>query len=210
MLIKKLFLSLLAAIALTACSNDPEYHGLTPGQKEAYGKAIAGEYDGTYIIIMLHNDGSNYTEKVQNVQMTITDQTMHSVQFHDFPVSMLSKLVANPALAEALATAPNADFMADYRFYSMPNSDDVNWGFELANVPLTLHYSGADHHLLLRLSSGVYCELTKASLDAGTPFAHLGGLQFDVTGIYEGDTLVQALDGWQDNNRFIAYFQLNK
>ncbi len=85
-IMRKLFFGILTALILAACSSDPVYHGMTPQQKEDYSKAIAGEYTGTYIII--YNSGLNDAKavKVENSQMTITDQTMHSVCFHNYPV----------------------------------------------------------------------------------------------------------------------------
>ena len=145
----------------------------------------------------------------QQKQMTITDQTMHSVCFHDYPVSQLSGVVADSALAEALASAPNVDFQADYHFYDMQDNGDANWGFEPAAIPLTLHYGGTDHHLVLKLNSRAYFLLSKASLDAGKPFANQSVFQFAVAGIYEGHTLLQAFDDWQDNSpEYLTYFQL--
>lgn len=210
--IRKLFFALLAALTFAACSSDPVFHGMTTEQKEDYAKAIAGEYKGTYVII--YNDGSSDTKavKVEGAQMTVTDLTMHSVCFHDYPVSLLSQVVTDRALAEALASAPNVDFLADYRFYSLQDNGDVNWVFESAAIPLTLHYGGTDHHLMLRLSSQTYFHLSKASLDAGKPFAYQGVFQFTVDGIYEGDTLLQSFDSiWQDNGtEYLTYFQVGE
>ena len=209
-MMRKLFFGLLTALTLAACSSDPVYHGMSPQQKEDYSKAIASEYTGTYIII--YNDGRSDAKaiKVENSQMTITDQTMHSVCFHNYPVSQLSSVVVDPALAEAMACAPNVDFLADYRFYDMLDNGDAHWGFEPAAIPLTLHYGGADHHLVLKLNSQTYFLLSKASLDAGKPFAHQNVFQFAVEGIYEGHTLLQAFDDWQDNApEYLTYFQLD-
>ena len=116
---RKLFFALLVALTFAACSSDPVFHGMTTKQKEDYAKAIAGEYKGTYVII--YNDGGSDTKAVkkEGVQMTVTDLTMHSVCFHDYPVSLLSNVVEDRALAEALAGAPNVDFLVDYRFYSL-------------------------------------------------------------------------------------------
>ena len=80
--------------------------------------------------------------------MTITDQTMHSVCFHNYPVSQLSTVVSDPDLAGALASAPNVDFLANYRFYDLQDNGDVSWGFEPAAIPITLHYGGADEFRL--------------------------------------------------------------
>ena len=149
---KRLFFGLLTALILAACSSDPVYYGMTPQQKEDYSKAIAGEYTGTYVILYNDGGGDDKAVKIKNSQMTITDQTMHSVCFHDYPVSQLSGVVADSVLAEALASAPNVDFQADYHFYDMQDNGDANWGFEPAAIPLTLHYGGADHHLVLKLT----------------------------------------------------------
>ena len=209
---RKLFFALLAALIFEACSSDPVFHGMTTKQKEDYAKAIAGEYKGTYVII--YNDGGSDTKAVkkEGVQMTVTDLTMHSVCFHDYPVSLLSNVVADRALAEALAGAPNVDFLADYRFYDLQDNGDTHWGFEPAAIPLTLHYGGTDHHLMLKLNSQTYFLLTKADLDAGKPFANQSVFQFDVAGIYEGNTLLQDFDdSWQDNEfGYLTYFQLNE
>lgn len=209
---RKLFFALLAALTFAACSSDPVFHGMTTKQKEDYAKAIAGEYKGTYVII--YNDGGSDTKavKVEGAQMTVTDLTMHSVCFHDYPVSLLSNVVEDRALAEALASAPNVDFLVDYSFYNLQDNGDVNWGFESAAIPLTLHYGGANHHLMLKLSSSAFFLLTKASLDAGKPFANQGVFQFAADGIYEGDTLLQGFDGiWQDSvPEYLTYFQLDK
>jgi len=207
---RKLFFALLTVLTLAACSSDPVYHGMTTEQKEAYGKAVAGKYEGTYVIIYNNDSSDDKKAKIENAQMTITDQTTHSVLFHDFPVSLLSKVVTDPALADALVSAPNVDVMGDYRFYDLQDNGDVHWGFELATIPLTLHYGGVDHHLLLKPSTSVYLGLTKADLDGGTPFANQRVFEIDVVGIYEGDTLLQALDGWKSNNAFLTYFQLDR
>ena len=120
---KRLFFGLLTALILTACSSNPEFYGMTPQQKEDYSKAIAGEYTGTYVILYNDGGGDEKSVKIKNSQMTITDQTMHSVCFHDYPVSQLSGVVADSALAEALASAPNVDFQADYHFYDMQDNE---------------------------------------------------------------------------------------
>ena len=188
-MMRKLFFGLLTALILAACSSDPVYHGMTPQQQENYSKAIAGEYKGTYVII--YNDDGSDTKAVkkEGVQMTVTDLTMHSVCFHDYPVSLV-------------------DFLVDYRFYNLQDNGDVNWGFEPAAIPLTLHYGGADHHLVLKLNSQTYFLMSKASLDAGKPFANQSVFQFTVDGIYEGHTLLQAFDDWQDNSaEYLTYFQ---
>lgn len=211
-MMRKIFFALLAALTFAACSSDPVFHGMTTKQKEDYAKAIAGEYKGTYVIIF--NDGGSDTKagKVEGAQMTVTDLTMHAVCFHDYPVSQLSNVVADRALAEALASAPNVDFLADYRFYDMQDNGDVNWGFEPAAIPLTLHYGGAAHHLVLKLNFKTFILLSKANIDAGKPFANQSVFQFTVEGIYEGDTLLQTLDDiWQESeHEFLTYFQLNE
>ena len=92
---KRLFFGLLTTLTFAACSSDPVYYGMTPQQKEDYSKAIAGEYTGTYVILYNDGGGDEKSVKIKNSQMTITDQTMHSVCFHDYPVSQLSGVVAD-------------------------------------------------------------------------------------------------------------------
>jgi hypothetical protein len=62
---------------------------------------------------------------------------------------------------------------------------------------------------VLKLNSRAYFLLSKTSLDAGKPFANQSVFQFAVAGIYEGHTLLQAFDDWQDNSpEYLTYFQL--
>ena len=76
---KRLFFGLLTTLTFAACSSDPVYYGMTPQQKEDYSKAIAGEYTGTYVILYNNGGSEDKAVKIENSQMTITDQAMHSV-----------------------------------------------------------------------------------------------------------------------------------
>lgn len=201
----------LVLLALVSCSSDPVYHGMTTQQKENYAKAVSGEYAGTYAII--YSDGSSDAKasKIEGAQVTITDNTLQSVYFHDFPISRLSLVVKDPALAEALASHPNIDLTATYHFYDLQDNGDVSWGYNDFTVPLTLHTGDNVRHLLLKVSSSSYCLLTKENLDAGTPFASQPSFDLQFDGIYEGSTLIEDFSLWQDENvLFFALFQLDK
>lgn len=201
----------LAILALASCSSDPIFHGMTTQQKEHYAKAVSGEYTGTYAII--YSDGSSDTksEKIEGAQVTISDQTMQSVFFHNFPVSRLSLVVKDPALAEALASLPGIDLTATYRFFDLQDNGDVSWGYNDFTIPLTLHVDDADRHLLLKVSNAsTYYRLTKANMDAGTPFANQGSFELQFDGIYEGSTPIEDFSVWQDGNAaFLVFFQID-
>ena len=202
------------ATILVACSSDPVNHGMTAKQKETYSQAIAGTYTGTYVTI--YNVGDNDSESVkvkeEGAEITVTDQTMHSVVLHDYPVNLISRVVDNPELAEALSGMPDMDIVVNYHFYNMQDNGDVSWGFKPTAMPITLEYGGAAHHLILKLWSKVYLQLTKANLDAHAPFADGCVFQFDIEGIYEGNTLVEDLDFvWRNNGKdFLTYFQFDR
>ena len=212
MKIMKSILISLAVMALTSCSNSPVFHGMTNQQKENYAKAVAGEYTGTYTVV--YSDGSSDDTKAiktEGAQVTITDNTLQSVFFHDFPISRLSLVVKDPALAEALASHPNIDLTATYRFYDLQDNGDVNWSYNDFTVPLTLHIGDAVRHLLLKASTSIYFYLTKKNLDAGTPFANQRSFELRFDGIYEGSTLVEDFSLWKDEHiLFFALFQLDK
>ena len=201
----------LALLALTSCSSSPVFHGMTNQQKADYAKAVSGEYTGTYEII--YSDGSNDTKavKIEGAQVTISDQTMQSVFFHAFPVSRLSLVVKDPALAEALASHPNIDLTATYRFFDMQDNGDVNWGYNDFTIPLTLHVGDADRHLLLKVSNAsTYYLLTRANMEAGMPFANQGSFELRFDGLYEGSTLIEDFSLWRDGNAaFLVFFQMN-
>lgn len=211
----KHFISILISLAvmiIASCSSDPVFHGMTNQQKEDYAKAVAGEYTGTYTVV--YNDGSSDDTKViktEGAQVTITDNTLQSVYFHDFPISRLSLVVKGPALAEALASHPNIDLTATYHFYDLQDNGDVNWGYNDFTIPLTLHIGDADRHLLLKVSNAsIYYLLTKENLDAGMPFANQGYFELRFDGIYEGSTLIEDFSLWQDRNAvFLVLFQID-
>lgn len=206
-----LFFALLVVASLAACSSDPVFHGMTNQQKEEYAKAVAGEYTGTYTIC--YNDGkSDDTKavKIEGAQVTISDYTSQAVYFHDFPISRLSLVVKDPALAEALASQPNIDLTATYRFYDLQDNGDVSWGYNDFTAPLTLHTGDAVRHLLLKVSSSTYHSLTKANLDAGIPFANQSSFELRFDGIYEGSTLIEDFSLWQEGSAlFFALFYLD-
>ena len=186
---------------------------MTPQQKESYAKALAGEYKGTYVI--LYNDGGSDVKaiKIEGAAITVTDLDMQSVVFHDYPVSLLAHAVKDAELAEALTKQPNIDLAATYRFYDYQDNGNVSWGYDLAAIPLTLHYGDADHHVMLKVSNAsTFFPLTKDDVEAGTAFAHQGIFEFTFIAIYEGDTLLQDFDTvWQDNEyAFRTYFQFDK
>ncbi|MBQ9654968.1 MAG: DUF4840 domain-containing protein [Prevotella sp.] len=207
---RQLFVLAVVAALLVACDNSPVFHGMTQQQKETYSNAIAGEYTGRNIFIYNNGTDDATAVKVEGARMTITAQSMQVVMFHDFPISVLSNVVTDPALAEALATVPNQDILATYSFFNLQDNGDVNWGYEPAAIPLKLHYGGTDHHLTLKLSNGrVYYGLMKVNMDAGNPFGGNSIFDFSIDAIYDGDTLVQDFDRvWQDNDHYIiTYFQ---
>ena len=200
----------LVLLAFVSCSSDPVFHGMTNQQKEDYAKAVSGEYTGTYVIY--YSDGSSDAkrEKIEGAQVSISDQTMQSVFFHAFPVSRLSQVVKDPALAEALASLPDMDFTAIYHFFDLQDNGDVSWGYNDFTIPLTIHVGDSDRHLLLKVSSSSYIYLTKENLDAGTPFANQGTFELRFDGIYEGSTPIEDFSVWRDGNAlFIARFKLD-
>ena len=136
---------------------------------------------------------------------------MQSVFFHAFPVSRLSQVVKDPALAEALANLPDMDFTATYRFFDLQDNGDVSWGYNDFTIPLTLHVGDADRHLLLKVSNAsTYYRLTRANMEAGTPFANQGSFELQFDGLYEGSTPIEDFSLWRDGNAtFLVFFQMD-
>ena len=201
----------LVLLAFVSCSSDPVFHGMTNQQKENYAKAVSGEYTGTYAIY--YSDGSSDAKasKIEGAQVTITDQTMKSVLFHAIPISRLSLVVKDPALAEALAGLPDMDLTATYHFFDLQDNGDVSWGYNDFAIPLTLHVGDSDRHLLLKVSNAsTYYRLTKANMEAGTPFANQGIFELRFDGIYEGNTPIEDFSLWKEGNAtFCVFFQMD-
>ena len=110
-------LALGLTLTLTACRNNETHRTrLTNTEMDSYGKAIAGQYEGSYIILWSNStmpwheteDGrktrENVRETVENVSITVTDNTLRSIAFHKFPIRLLSNIIeGDEALKEALA-----------------------------------------------------------------------------------------------------------
>ena len=159
--IRRATLILTAAVltTLTACRNNETHRTrLTNTEMDSYGKAIAGQYEGSYIILCIlwsnstmpwheTEDGrktrENVRETVENVSITVTDNTLRSIAFHKFPIRLLSNIIEDDeALKEALAEVPDMDLTARYGWALYTDEVSPIWGMYDMMTPLTLTYGG--------------------------------------------------------------------
>lgn len=209
---KKLLMTLLATMMLAACDNDPVFHGLTQQEKEAYAQGIKGEYPGQYAILYtdVHDpdgDGKMYRETFSDVSLSVSDLTMHTIIFNDFPLSLIARVVEDPELSQALSTLPNIGLTGNYEFKRAVEDGKVGWYFDLNPVALSLTYGGEQHNIVLHFStpSGPVM-LAKGQVESGTVFVQGLQLTIDLSGIYEGDQQLQ-LQQWLDGPELIVIFR---
>lgn len=208
---------------LTACrSNETHRTKLTYTEMETYGKAIAGRYDGSYIILWANSsmpwheaeDGrkvrDNVRETVENVSITLTDNTLRSIAFHKFPIRMLSHIVeGDEALQAALAEVPDLDLQTRYSWTLDAGTESPVWGMEDMMTPLTLTYGGQEHTIILKFTNSIRLLLDKTKQESNLGFSQTT-LQLSLEAIYVDGELRQKLDdSWEENTgSLLAIFKM--
>ena len=185
------------ALVFGACHHDTITPRLSKAQKQEYGQKLAGTYTGRYVIAYTTDGGGKEaTEGIKQATVSITDYDMQSVIFHDFPVSMLSHIVKDANLSQALAEVPNMDITAQYKFQYDTDYTNTLWNYTPTPVSLTLDYGGATHHITFRLGNNQrYYLFHPGDWQQSRPLLFCQWeLMFDFVSLYEGDRLVQQFD----------------
>ena len=206
-------LALGLTLTLTACrDNETHRTRLTNTEMDSYGKAIAGQYEGSYIILWSNStmpwheteDGrktrENVRETVENVSITLTDNSMRSIAFHKFPIRLLSNIIEDDeALKEALAEVPDMDLTTHYGWTLHTDEVSPIWGMQKMMTPLTLTYGGQEHTIILKFKSDVRQILDKAKLEGSMCFSQVNTLQLSFDELHVDGKLVLADDSWEAN-----------
>lgn len=210
-MMKNLFFALLTVLSLAACDNDPVFHGLTQQEKEEYAQGIMGEYPGRYSIVYTDAQTSQLNrENIDDVTFSISGLTEHTVIFNGFPISLLARVTKDPELSQALSTLPDRGLMGSYEFLQPFEHDVLGWNLDMNPIALSLTYGGQQHDIVLHFRSlytSIY--LVKGQIQGGTAFEQGRQLSLELTGIYDGDRLLQAFnDDWQEGSpEFLAVFR---
>ncbi|MBQ6191337.1 MAG: DUF4840 domain-containing protein [Bacteroidaceae bacterium] len=225
--IRRATLILTAAVltTLTACRNNETHRTrLTNTEMDSYGKAIAGQYEGSYIILWSNStmpwheteDGrkvrENVRETVEDVSITVTDNTLRSIAFHKFPIRMLSHIVeGNEALQKALAEVPDMDLTARYGWDLYTDELSPIWGMEDMMTPLTLTYGGQEHTIILKFRNDTRQLLDKTKLEGSKGFSQVSTLQLSFDELRVDGELVQKDESWETNSgELLAIFRMKQ
>ena len=206
-------LALGLTLTLTACRNNETHRTrLTNTEMDSYGKAIAGQYEGSYIILWSNStmpwheteDGrktrENVRETVENVSITLTDNSMRSIAFHKFPIRLLSNIIEDDeALKEALAEVPDMDLTARYGWALYTDEVSPIWGMYDMMTPLTLTYGGQEHTLILKFKNDVTQILDRTKLEGSMCFRQVRTLQLSFDELHVDGELVLKDDSWEAN-----------
>ena len=214
-MIRRATLILTAAVltTLTACRNNETHRThLTQTEMDSYGKAIAGQYEGSYIILWSNStmpwheteDGrktrENVRETVENVSITVTDNTLRSIAFHKFPIRLLSNIIEDDeALKEALAEVPDMDLTARYGWALYTDEVSPIWGMHDMMTPLTLTYGGQEHTIILKFKNDVTQILDRTKLEGSMCFRQVSTLQLSFDELHVDGELVLKDDSWEAN-----------
>ena len=209
-----------AAVVMTlaACHHEQVVRTrLTEQEKTTYSKAIAGEYGGSYIILWADEsmpwheteDGrkvrSEHKEIVDAASITVTDNEMMTLVFHKFPVSKLSNVVDDKALAEAA----DMDLTVRYQWSLHTDQQTPIWGTEGLTVSLTLSYGGQQHHVLFKADNSVRYMLSPEKKESHLGFDDISGIQLAFRSVYIDGQLAQEFDTFKDDtSTFLVVFRL--
>ena len=218
-------LALGLTLMLTACRNNETHRTrLTNTEMDSYGKAIAGQYEGSYIILWSNStmpwheteDGrkvrENVRETVEDVSITVTDNTLRSIAFHKFPIRMLSHIVeGDEALQKALAEVPDMDLTARYGWALYTDEVSPIWGMEDMMTPLTLTYGGQEHTIILKFKNDTRQLLDKTKLEGSKGFSQVSTLQLSFDELHVDGELKQKDDTWEGNSgELLAIFRMKQ
>ena len=218
-------LALGLTLMLTACRNNETHRTrLTNTEMDSYGKAIAGQYEGSYIILWSNStmpwheteDGrkvrENVRETVEDVSITVTDNTLRSIAFHKFPIRMLSHIVeGDEALQKALAEVPDMDLTARYGWALYTDEVSPIWGMEDMMTPLTLTYGGQEHTIILKFKNDTRQLLDKTKLEGSKGFSQVSTLQLSFDELHVDGELKQKDDTWEGNaGELLAIFRMKQ
>ena len=194
-------LALGLTLTLTACRNNETHRTrLTNTEMDSYGKAIAGQYEGSYETEDGRKTRENVRETVENVSITLTDNSMRSIAFHKFPIRLLSNIIEDDeALKEALAEVPDMDLTTHYGWTLHTDEVSPIWGMQKMMTPLTLTYGGQEHTIILKFKSDVRQILDKAKLEGSMCFSQVNTLQLSFDELHVDGKLVLADDSWEAN-----------
>ena len=209
-------------VALASCNKDNDIEmRLTHQQKEAFGQNITGEYAGQLIVtytdkdskVTIDEDGHRnieaYRETFDNAHCDVSGYKMHHVFLHDFPVSLIARVVdADAALRGALASTTPVAVTASYDFGYATDYTHIAWAFTPNVMPLSLNYGGEDHHILIEFNNNSqYYTFSQEELGQPGAFRSIAnqGINLQLQAIYDGSTLIQRFDSADDNYMHITF-----
>lgn len=117
-MMKKIILLLTAILMLAACDKGVTIHSMfSKAEQEKMGNAVKGTYHGHYEVFCWTHDGGLSAQKIPDATLSVTGWDKRTVTFHDFPVSLLSKTLADDSfVAHYFASLPDMDLTSNYRF----------------------------------------------------------------------------------------------
>lgn len=207
---------------LASCSSENDVvKRLTSKQKETYAQNISGEYPGRYVIVYKNKDcveGTDeegrpitvaHSETFSGIQVDVSDNNMLHVFFQDFPISLISKVVADEGLSHALAESTQQAITARYGFDYDTDYSHVKWAFIPNVMLLNLNYDGVDHHIRIEFNNNSqYYKFTEDELKQPKAFCSLAknGITLQLEAIYDGSTLLQRF-GYENGNYMHIVFK---
>ena len=218
----KLTIACVMLVALASCNKDNDIEmRLTHQQKEAFGQNITGEYAGQLIVtytdkdskVTIDEDGHRnieaYRETFDNAHFDVSGYKMHHVFLHDFPVSLIARVVdADAALRGALASTTPVAVTASYDFGYATDYTHIAWAFTPNVMPLSLNYGGEDHHILIEFNNNSqYYTFTQEELGHPRAIGSIAeqGINLQLQAIYDGSTMIQRFDSADDNYMHITF-----
>lgn len=109
---------LLAVILFASCERGVTIHSqFTKAEYEKMGNAVMGTYHGKYMVFSWTHDGDVTVKEIPDATISVSAWDKQQVIFRDFPISMLSKTLAEDSfVSQYLGSRPDQDLVSSYTF----------------------------------------------------------------------------------------------
>lgn len=142
-------------------------------------------------VIPMHKDS------VQQFRYSVGGYENQYIVMHGFPISMISKTVSDPDLANALSHKPNLDLNVRYSILPISDNKSSKEGqIRLEAVPVTfsVYYGNIEHLVTITFSSS-----QRYDVFADDNSWNIDNLQLQVDNLLVDGRIVQKYDSWEES-----------
>ncbi|GAA2994844.1 hypothetical protein GCM10019997_08560 [Prevotella corporis] len=138
-----------------------------------------------------------HKDSVQQFRYSVGGYENQYIVMHGFPISMISKTVSDPDLANALSHKPNLDLNVRYSILPISDNKSSKEGqIRLEAVPVTfsVYYGNIEQLVTITFSSS-----QRYDVSADDNSWNIDNLQLQVDNLLVDGRIVQKYDSWEES-----------